>query len=497
MRSNIESYIMDGVISSETESMPAKWTYQFKKGINCEKGLYPYLLGGVLAALLVGAATELIVSLIATSQMERLRSETTERVATIRAQLEGEINSTLHLTRGLIAYVATHPEVDDHEFTQLSTEIFSVGRNIRNIGLAKDNIITHMYPLAGNEAALGMDYRKNPKQWPAVKKAMNLNGTVVAGPVNLIQGGSAFIARTPIYTRSGVSGLLHRHKPQFWGIASIVIDLQPLFQAAGISKTIDGMDFALRGKDGLGADGALIFGNKGLFDSESVLQSVTLPNGSWQIAALPHGGWAANIKSLWLPRLSGWAIALILGGMLAALLCTRAINRHLALYDHLTKLPNRRLAEDRLEQMIVRSHREQSTFTLFYIDLDGFKQINDRYGHKVGDNLLIEVAKRMQASMRSIDTIARIGGDEFVILADGVGEEKEIARIKQNIMRNLSGFVFIDGQKIELLASMGCATFPEDGGTMDELLKVGDNKMYNNKQRNSVQQVDFSKDSQG
>ncbi|MCP3671608.1 MAG: sensor domain-containing diguanylate cyclase [Gammaproteobacteria bacterium] len=477
--------------------MPAKWTYQFKKDVNCNRGLYPYLLGGILAALLVGAATELIVSLIATSQMERLRSETTERVATIRAQLEGEINSTLHLTRGLIAYVATHPEVDDSEFTQLSAEIFSVGRNIRNIGLARNNIITHMYPLAGNEAALGMDYKKNPKQWPAVKKAMDLKGTVVAGPVDLIQGGSAFIARTPIYTRSGISGLLHRHKPQFWGIASIVIDLPPLFQAAGISKTIDGVDFAIRGKDGLGADGALIFGNKGLFNSESVLQSVTLPNGSWQIAALPHGGWAANIKSLWLPRLSGWAIALIIGSMLTALLWTRSVNRHLALYDHLTKLPNRRLAEDRLEQMIVRSHREQSTFALFFIDLDGFKQTNDHYGHKVGDNLLIEVAKRMQASMRTMDTTARIGGDEFIILADRVSSKKEMARIEHNITQNLSGFVFIDDKKIELRASIGCATFPEDGGTMDELLKAGDKKMYNNKQQNKVQRVDFSKGSQG
>ncbi len=447
--------------------MLAKWIHQ-KKG-----NIYLYLLGGLLATLTVGAATELIVSLIATSQVERLRSETTERPATIRARIEGEINPTQHLTRGLIAYVATHPEVDDSEFTQLATEIFSVGRNIRNIGLAKNNIITHIYPLAGNEAALGLDYKKTPKQWAAIEEAIQLKGTVVAGPVDLVQGGSAFIARTPIYTRSGVSGLLHKHKPQFWGIASIVIDLPPLFQAAGISETIDGVDFAMRGKDGRGASGAQIFGNMALFNSTPVLQSVTLPNGSWQIAALPHGGWMANIEPQWLPRFSGWVIALIIGSLLAALLWTRAINRHLALYDHLTKLPNRRLAEDRLEQMIARGRREHSTFSLFYIDLDGFKQINDRHGHKTGDNLLIEVAKRMQASVRTMDTIARIGGDEFVILADGVNEEKDRAKIKHNLMQNMSGSAFIDGQKIELRASIGCVSFPEDGSTMDELLKMG------------------------
>jgi len=352
-----------------------------------------------------------------------------------------------------------------------------------------------MYPLAGNEAALGLDYKKTPKQWAAIKKAIELKDTVVTDPVDLVQGGSAFIARTPIYTRSGVSGLLHKHKPQFWGIASIVIDLPPLFQAAGISETIDGVDFAMRGKDGQGAKGAPIFGNMALFNSTPVLQSVSLPNGRWQIAALPHGGWMANIEPQWLPRLSGWAIALIIGSLIAALLWTRAVNRHLALYDHLTKLPNRRLAEDRLEQMITRSHRVQSTFTLFYIDLDGFKQINDLHGHKVGDKLLVEASKRMQASVRSMDTIARIGGDEFVVLADGVNQEEDIDRIQQNLMENISGYAFIDGQKIKLRASFGSASFPKDGGTMDELLKMGDQKMYRNKQHNTVHQVDFGKGS--
>ncbi len=468
----------------------------FSKSFNQHtENVYHYLLAGVLATLLAGATTELIVSLISSSQIERLRSETTERLATMRARLEGEINSTLHLTRGLIAYVATHPEVNGSEFTQLASEIYNIGRNIRNIALAKNSIITYMYPLADNEAALGMDYKNDPEQWPAVRKAMKLKGTVVAGPVNLIQGGSAFIARTPIYTRSGVTGLLDKHKPQFWGIASMVIDLPPLFHAAGISEEINGIDFAMRGKDGLGTNGEMIFGDRELFNSDPVLQSIIIPNGSWQIAALPHGGWSANLEFPWLARFSGWAIALILGGLIAALLWTRAINRHLAMYDHLTQLPNRRLAEDRLEQMIVRNHREQSTFELFYIDLDGFKQINDRHGHKVGDDLLIETAQRMQGSVRTMDTVARIGGDEFVILADGVSEEKDINRIKHNLMRNLSGSAFIDGHKIELRASIGCATFPQDGTTVDELLKAGDRDMYKAKDMDKVCKVDFSKGS--
>ncbi|MEJ2622433.1 MAG: CHASE domain-containing protein, partial [Candidatus Thiodiazotropha sp.] len=141
------------------------------------------------------------------------------------------------------------------DFSQLVSEILTEGRNIRNIGLARNNIITHIFPLAGNESALGFEYRKNSSQWPAVKRAIDAKGTVVAGPVNLVQGGSAFIARTPIYTRNDISGPLSQHKPSYWGMASIVIDIPSLFQSAGISQQSEGLSLALRGKDGLGDQG--------------------------------------------------------------------------------------------------------------------------------------------------------------------------------------------------------------------------------------------------
>ncbi|MCG7936836.1 MAG: CHASE domain-containing protein, partial [Candidatus Thiodiazotropha taylori] len=237
------------------------------------------LISGILFFLVVAATTEVIVYLLDSKNQEQERSEVVERVSTLRARLEGELNSTLHLTRGLIAYVATHPDIQEPNFSQLVSEILSQGRNIRNIGLARNNIITHIFPLAGNESALGLEYEKNSKQWPAVKQAMDVKGTVVAGPVNLVQGGQAFIARTPIYTRQGITGLLSEHKPSYWGMASIVIDIPSLFQSAGISEQTDGLSLALRGKDSKGAQGALIFGDETLFQRSPVVQSIVLPNG--------------------------------------------------------------------------------------------------------------------------------------------------------------------------------------------------------------------------
>ncbi len=455
-----------------------------------QRSKLPYLLAALIAMLMVGGGTELITGLLKENQLERQRSETMEKLATVRARLEGEINSTLHLTRGLTAYVATHPEVDDTEFTQLSAEIVSVGRNIRNIGLAKNNIITHMYPLAGNEAALGLEYEKNPAQWPAVKRAMELNRTVVAGPVNLVQGGRAFIARTPIYTRApGVSGILSKHRPAYWGIASIVIDMPPLFQSAGIDVDHSDIELAIRGKDGLGEKGDIFYGKEALFNAEPVLQSVILPNGSWQLAATPIGGWGVSAESLWLPRLAGWFAALLIGGLLGGLLWAHAAQRHQALHDPLTGLPNRRLLEDRIEQMIVRSQRGDTMFAIFYIDLDGFKLVNDKYGHETGDALLVAVSRRMESCVRSVDTVARVGGDEFIVLADSMHKDSDMHRVGNQLRDSLRGEVYINDNRVEIRASIGAATYPGDGESLDELLKTSDRQMYAEKQRGKIHLV--------
>ncbi|MCK5664522.1 MAG: sensor domain-containing diguanylate cyclase, partial [Thiotrichaceae bacterium] len=445
------------------------------------KKLMSYAIIGIMVFVAIISVTELVVNLLHEKEMKQQRSVVLDKSMTMRAKIEGKINSTLHLTQGLIAYVATHPEFDNQEFNQLASEIIFLARNIRNIGLAKDNIITHIYPLAGNEAALGLNYKKQDKQWPTVKKAIDLKSTVVAGPVDLIQGGKAFVARTPIYTREGISGHLEKYKPRYWGMAAIVINTDEFFQSAGFYESQDGVKFSLRGKDSNGADGEVIFGDPKVFNSDPVLSPITLPNGSWQMASMPDEGWSVGLGLLWFARALGWFIAILFGLLISALLREKEINRSLALHDHLTNLPNRRLLDDRLEQIITYSERDKTSFGLFYLDLDEFKQINDKYGHQVGDDLLVEVSKRILASIRSIDTASRIGGDEFVILADKISQQSDMIQICRNLEKNLLGTVFIDGHKIKICASIGTAIYPDDGKTIDELLKKADKNMYSEK----------------
>ncbi len=458
-----------------------------------KKLLSSYWLGGAMAAMLVLASSESIIELLQRNQVERQRIEVLHHAATLRARLEGEINSSLHLTRGLIANVAIKPEVDTEEFDALASEIIAAGRNIRNIGLARNNVITHIFPLAGNEAALGLDYASQPEQWPAILEAMEKRTTVVAGPVDLVQGGRAFIARTPIYTRGGTGGHLSEHKPAYWGLASIVIDIPRLFASAGVKAQVDGLKIALRGQDGRGAEGELFFGDPSIFDSDPVTLPVSLPNGSWQLGAWPLGGWRGSDSMIWMLRAGGWLIALAIGLLIAMLLRAREVNKALALHDHLTGLPNRRLLEDRFEQMIARGLRNKTGFGVLYIDLDEFKGVNDRHGHRVGDALLVEVAKRLLAATRKVDTVARIGGDEFIVLFDGIGNLDDMQHLCKNLRQDLRGQAYVEGTRLELRASLGGALFPQDGKNIDELLRSADHQMYQQKQRGRVVQMELAR----
>jgi chemotaxis family two-component system sensor kinase Cph1 len=152
----------------------------------------------------------------------------------------------------------------------------------------------------------------------------------------------------------------------------------------------------------------------------------------------------------------------------------------LALRDALTGLPNRRLLTDRLDQAIKRHHRGQP-LALLFIDLDGFKQVNDTLGHDAGDALLVVAAERILGQTRALDTVARIGGDEFVVLCENAGSA-EAERIAERIAASLADGIEIDGRTLDIAASIGIAT-PRPGGGANDLLREADAAMYAAKQR--------------
>ena len=210
------------------------------------------------------------------------------------------------------------------------------------------------------------------------------------------------------------------------------------------------------------------------------------------------GNWSGEIRMLHKNGGVGWVESMCVpiydsnNQMIGALGVNRDITdriketerlEHLAHYDHLTKIPNRYLLLDRVEHLIAQSERNKSTFALLYIDLDKFKIINDTKGHAFGDQVLVETALRLKQAIRKSDTIARIGGDEFVLLLENTSNKNDVSTMVETLTRALNKEFIINNEKFEVSCSIGVAIYPDDGTTTDTLLATADIAMYKAKHK--------------
>jgi diguanylate cyclase (GGDEF)-like protein/PAS domain S-box-containing protein len=156
---------------------------------------------------------------------------------------------------------------------------------------------------------------------------------------------------------------------------------------------------------------------------------------------------------------------------------------HLALYDQLTHLPNRTLFYDRIHSAIARAKRNQKIFSLLYMDLDKFKAVNDNHGHMAGDLLLEQIARRLESSMRECDTVARFGGDEFVVLLENIDTPEQSNAVAQKIHASFSQPFELMGYSATIYPSIGIAHYPQHGDNEQALLRHADQSMYENKKQ--------------
>jgi diguanylate cyclase (GGDEF)-like protein len=161
----------------------------------------------------------------------------------------------------------------------------------------------------------------------------------------------------------------------------------------------------------------------------------------------------------------------------------------LANHDHLTGLASLRLVRDRLGQAIKKARRNKSRVVIMFMDLDGFKPVNDQFGHDVGDRVLMEIAKRFMSSVREADTIGRIGGDEFVYILERFDDRKDMEQFGEKIIREIERPIFAEGMELSVGISIGIALYPDNGLEESELLKSADFAMYRAKESGKVKIV--------
>ena len=155
--------------------------------------------------------------------------------------------------------------------------------------------------------------------------------------------------------------------------------------------------------------------------------------------------------------------------------------RSIALHDKLTGLPNRFLLDDRLEQAVFRAGRSDRAFAVLFVDLDRFKPVNDSFGHRIGDELLRAVARRLKRCVRKGDTVARTGGDEFVIVLTDIAKAADAASISGKVLGELTRPFHLEGHELAISCSIGISVFPDDGTDVATLMVNADKAMYHAK----------------
>jgi len=246
---------------------------------------------------------------IVTSQ-EQVKSQ----LGQINSRLTFNLYKNIQALNGLPALLALNPDLTQQQFKLAVRQLFDKHTELRNIAAAPDLVIKYMYPLEGNEKAIGLDYRTLSGQAEEVLKAVNLRKLVLAGPLKLVQGGIGLVSRIPVFLKN-MEG-----EETLWGITSAVIDVDLLYQNSGLLDADLPIEIAIRGKDGLGEAGEVFFGKEELFNQENIETTLTLPTGSWQLAARPSGGWGSLPKNVWYQKFYLYITTLTLFILLIAFL---------------------------------------------------------------------------------------------------------------------------------------------------------------------------------
>ena len=272
------------------------------------------LMGATLLAVL--AAELAVETLVRDHELRREQEHTLTVLNGIRSRIEELIYRDLYVVRALATHIATVPHIDQTAFANYVQRLTREPSILRTVAAAPDLTIRFVYPLAGNEGILGVDYRKLSEQHTAVVNTVASHAMVMAGPIGLVQGGSGFVAREAVFLPADVG------PPAFWGIVAAVIESDTLYRTVGLADASVSFDLAMRG-EGIpdGRPNRVFYGDPGVFKRDVVRTIINLPRGRWVLGACPRSGWLATTgPTLWSVR----GAALVLGILLLGFAQSRA-----------------------------------------------------------------------------------------------------------------------------------------------------------------------------
>ena len=456
----------------------------------------PFVVSSLIAVAVL-SASYVVYSYELKAHIEQDANHASIRIKDLSATLSLAMLSQLNLTNSLKAFVESNKSFSENEFDVFANLLEESHHGVMSLQLAPEGVVKYVTNIERNSAAIGHDLFGDEKRKKLALKAVREQEFIIVGPVTLVQGGQAIIARQPIYNSMKI-----RDESTFWGFATVLIDIDLLLRESLVDSILDEYIIAIRGKNALGEQGDVFYGDPEVFESAIAKENVRLPSGSWQIAFKMRD----DADHLGIIFTSWYWFAMIVVTVLSGIVSYAIINRpyelnikieratkklrseikkrsaaekrvrYMAEHDALTGLPNRLLFNELAYSALKQAKRKKTNIALYFLDVDGFKPVNDTYGHDVGDKLLKQISQRLILSVREADIVARIGGDEFVVLLlDSDGSQINIA---EKIIDQISRTFEIQGHEISVGISIGISRFPVNGDDLASLVKSADAAMY-------------------
>lgn len=392
-------------------------------------------------------------------------------------KITGIISKLLYKTQALAALVI-QSDGEIRDFSRIAATIAD-DPAILNILLAPSGRVSDVYPSAGNKKLIGYNLLGEGAGNREAALSKEMGELVFGGPFELMQGGMGLVGRLPVWLeRDG-------NNKVFWGIVSVTLRYPEALNGAGLeSLAREGFSYEIWRINPDDGQPQIIASSVpgGKKDMPYIEQNMRILNANWRFRIMPIRHWY-QFPEHWGLIAAGFCISLLIGMLTHNNEDLKRMKGDLEIMvrtDTLTGIPNRAGLFQALEAMLRKGHR----FYLYYFDLDYFKQINDTFGHSTGDMVLIEFCRRVGKHLTKNHTLARISGDEFVLLfvPPLVTREKDLFFWEYLTREFKTPILSADGSPIVISYSKGMASYPEDGTTLDSLLARADQRMYEEKQ---------------
>lgn len=393
-----------------------------------------------------------------------------QELTSITEGIDRNLNMSLQYAEFFEYIIKKNPDISESSLREYAELVLENNKLIESVSIAKGGIVTNIYPLEGNEEALGHDLLENLESDSYIARAIESDIAVTEGPIMAKQGGFMIFNRKAIF-------IDEEGEDKLWGLSSIAIRFDQILSAYGLNAESDRYLLALRVIDG-DESGSFLWGNTEIMEGHAVTTEIYLPGEVWQFGIYPKGGWNENsdvyrklrylfiISEIFMFFLIYWYISHY-----------QDIRRE-ARRDPLTGSLNKRSFERYVKARLKEDDRHHA---LILIDLNKFKEVNDTLGHQAGDMVLKRTSERVDGILRKSDRLSRIGGDEFAVFIYDIVSRENALEICNRIDTVMGEPISIDGRFLCIGGSIGSAISNIDGNSYEELYRVADANMYEKK----------------